>query len=138
MSGNWAALTWNLGDDGGSFTFSEEEVDIDSPTTQFRLDGHLIKNGMEECTFNAAQIIAATFSDSSSGVSVGAVTEEGTVVTKRSLLVEFYGIGLIYCPKVRLRIVGIDSNVNGLVNVKYSAKVFATSSIPGGWQYVAY
>lgn len=124
-----------LAEDSISITPRNEEVVIDPPLAQNSLEEIVIKNGIEMFEFGCYSISNTVFALSSTATLSSNVTEEGTTITYKACVIEITGKGILYFPKVRVKVKGVEGAVKGLAAVQFECKVFGTTTIPSGWQW---
>lgn len=130
-----ASDTAYLHEDSISITPMHEDVDIDPPLAQNKLDQIVIKNGISEFGFTVYSVNDSVMALSSTGVHASNVVEEGTTITYRAAVIEITGKGILYFPKVRVMVDGVDGAVKDLSSVKFKCAVFGTTTIPSGYQW---
>lgn len=124
-----------LDEDSVSITPRHEEVEIDPPLALNTLEEIVIKNGVSAVSFGVYSVSAPVFALSSTATLTSNKSEEGAVITYRAMVVEITGKGILYFPKVRVKVSGTEGAVKKLQKVSIECKVFGTSTIPSGWQW---
>jgi hypothetical protein len=124
-----------LSEDSISVTPRTEEVEIDPPLAQNRLEEIVIKNGVDMFEFGCYSVNDTVFALDSTTTDSGNVTEQGLTITYRACVIEITGKGILYFPKVRVKLKGFEGAVKELGAVQFECKVFGTTTIPSGWQW---
>ena len=92
----------------------------------------LFKNGIDTFGFTCYSADADVMSLSSTARTLGADSEEGKVIAYRSAVIEVYGLGMDYFPKVRVRCTGRPGGPKTLRRITFEVKVFGGFGIPSG------
>ena len=124
-----------LDEDSIDVTPIEESLTDDPPLAQNKLGEVMFKNGIEMVAFTTYSVKQAVFDLSSTSVATSNVTEEGVTITYRAMCIEYTGVGLLYFPKVRVKVSGVPSAIKDHSKVELEAVVFGTTTIPAGWQW---
>lgn len=124
-----------LSEDGISVEPLHEDIDIDPPLAQNKLDQIVIKNGVSMVSFGVYSISKEVFALSSTGVLTSNVVEEGVTITYRAMVIEITGKGIFYFPKVRVMLKSVEGAVKELASVQFECAVFGTTGIPSGCQW---
>lgn len=131
-----ASDTGYLDEDTVAMKEREESLDIDPPLAQNRLDEIIFKNGLDTVSFAAYTVDAAILALDSTAVNTSGTVEKGTTITYRAMCIEVTGRGIVYCPKVRVKVnAPAEGGVKKLAKATFECKVFGTTSIPSGFQY---
>lgn len=124
-----------LAEDSIDVTPRNEEVVIDPPLAQNALEEIVIKNGIEMFSFACYSVSKEVFDLDCTASIASNVVEQGTTITYLACVIEITGKGILYFPKVRVKLKGVSGAVKELAAVQFEVKVFGTTTIPSGWQW---
>lgn len=142
----WTA-DWTVGgavDDGDDFSIDKDTLDltdreegceIDPPKSQNRLHEYVYKLGLDAFSFVAYSLFESAFSISSHHTSADGYYTVQKAITYKAVVIELYGVGIIYCPKCRVHATGLALAIASGAKRKIKVKVFGTADLPAGWAF---
>ena len=149
---NWsAASSWttiggrdqghdaDLAADSVSVTALRDRVKLKAPRAQANQKSIQYANAVDTVSFNCHEVSQTVLDLDSSRDSTGNITERTDTVTRRAMIIELYGHGLLYYPSVEVDMdtpMNASGQASGMTAV--TVHVFGTDTIPSGEQFHQY
>lgn len=128
--GVWTLKAFKFAEDDVEITPLDDKLYVDAPEDQAAERAFIFKNGIDTIAFGSYEIGARPYSHSSTMSVAGQVYTETKLITYRSMIVEYTGVGFLYLPKVMVQIGPPKGGVKKIANCTFSIKAFRTNAIP--------
>lgn len=127
-----------LAEDDVEITPLYEGIPINPPLAQNKLGEIVIKNAIEMVKFGVYSMKQAVLALSSTATSSSNAVTEGTTITYKAMVIEYTGIGILYFPRVQVKLVTPQGAVKSLASNVIECMVEGTNSFPSGYAWYTF